>query len=128
MTEPWTAKRRDELLTRTSRTTVLVGALAVVATAGLSYGLATATTLLAAGNDTAASTTASVTETVADPVTDTAAVTAGTDDDSDDDSRSSSTTAASTGTAARTATTTTTTPAATVLPSTSGAVATTGGS
>ena len=63
MTEPWTAKRRDELLTRTSRTTVLTGAIAVVATAGLSYGLATATTLLAAGSGTAATGTVSTTDT-----------------------------------------------------------------
>ncbi|HSN06921.1 MAG TPA: hypothetical protein VLV82_06195 [Candidatus Angelobacter sp.] len=44
MTEPWTAKHRDQLLTRVSRATVLSGALALVATAGVSYGLAGATT------------------------------------------------------------------------------------
>ena len=48
MTQPWNARRRDELLTRVSRTTVFAGAAALVATAGVSYGLAAVTTPLMA--------------------------------------------------------------------------------
>jgi hypothetical protein len=58
MTEPWTAKHRDQLLTRVSRTTVLSGALALVATAGISYGLAGATTAATLAADPAATTAA----------------------------------------------------------------------
>ena len=59
MTEPWTARNRDQLLTRVSRTTVMSGALALVATAGVAYGLAGATTAATLAADPAAGTTVS---------------------------------------------------------------------
>jgi hypothetical protein len=77
MTEPWTAKKRDELVTRVSRTTVLSGVLAIVATAGISYGLASATTAQASAetSTTAAATTSTAASTTAAAATTTASTT-----------------------------------------------------
>lgn len=69
MTEPWTARNRDQLLTRVSRTTVLSGALALVATAGVGYGLAVATTAATLASDPAAGTTVSSSTTVSSGTT-----------------------------------------------------------
>ena len=52
MTEPWTARRRDELLTRVSRTTVASTIVAVVAAGGISFGLASATGATAVASGT----------------------------------------------------------------------------
>lgn len=63
MTEPWTAKQRDQILSRVSRATVLSGAVALVATAGISYGLAGATSsaTLASGSTPTSSSAPSTT-------------------------------------------------------------------
>jgi len=47
MNEPWTARRRDELLTRVTRMTMVSGLAAIVGVGGLSFGLASAATISA---------------------------------------------------------------------------------
>jgi len=127
-------KNRDQLLTRVSFTTVLGGALALVATAGVSYGLASATTAATVSADaaTSASTAAPVGVTTvastaaAGTVASTTAATTGSDDTTATPTSASSTSASSTTTTAAKAATTTVTVAS--APSTTRAAATSGGS
>ena len=94
MTEPWTPAQRDRLLARVTRTSMLTGVAAVVAAAGLGYGLSAA-----AG---AASTVASSTTAASTPAT--AASTTATTGSASTGSTSTATTTvtATTGTAAAT--------------------------